>query len=279
MEKTILQYFCGSCNNVLREVNQDSYKVNAIEPCPYCGTLLSETLKRRILNHTRQSHKTVFQKASSMPKLTLDIQELDSILHFLSPNQKICIKGVHTQKLVERICVRAQLPPRYGGLDSKVLLVDGANSSDIYQCVDFAQQYSLDAKKILNGIISSRMFTAYQLASLVTENLQDAIRHYGVRVVIITNLLHFFTNDPYQDPDEMHKIIKQIISEIQKIKDCLVIVTLQFDTQYDYLFSKLFSKTIKIESICGALNVNITENQSSKSVFLDAKKLETIPNH
>ncbi|MGI9565548.1 MAG: hypothetical protein ACR2LL_00860 [Nitrosopumilus sp.] len=98
----------------------------------------------------------VFNKASHLPKLTLDIPKLDEQLHFLTLNNKVCLSGIHTQKLIECLCVCAQLPNRYGGLDSKVLLVDGANHSDLYQCVDFVQQYRLDANKILSRIISSR---------------------------------------------------------------------------------------------------------------------------
>ncbi len=69
---------------------------------------------------------------------------------------KICVSGIHTQKIIERICVRAQLPHRYGGLDTNVLLIDGANSSDLYQCVDFAQQYGLDVNKIQNKLVFGR---------------------------------------------------------------------------------------------------------------------------
>ena len=112
--------------------------------------------KHSITSQIHHKPKPLFQKASQIPKLTLDIPKLDSVLHFLTLGQKICISGIHVQKILEKICVRAQLPHRYGGLDSRVLLVDGANSSDLYQCVNFAQQYGLDVYKILDGIISSK---------------------------------------------------------------------------------------------------------------------------
>ncbi|MGI0008517.1 MAG: hypothetical protein ACRD92_02745, partial [Nitrosopumilaceae archaeon] len=220
MAKSILQYYCGNCDNILKEV-QDNLSLDIIEPCPFCGTLLSETLQRRTLNQKPKILYPVFQRASRLPKLTLDIPKLDSILHFLTPDQKICIAGTQAQKLIERLCVRAQLTNRYGGLATKVLLIDGANSSDIYQCVDFAQQYGLDVKKVLNGIISSRTFTIYQLANLITFELEKAIRYHDVKLVVITNLLHY-TNDPYLDTREAEQIINEMITSLEKIKNCLV---------------------------------------------------------
>ena len=118
MARSILQYYCGNCDGALKEI-EDDLSPYIIEPCPYCGTLLSETLQRRPVNQKPKTLYPVFQKASHLPKLTLDIAELDSILHFLTLDQKICIAGTLTQKLVERLCVRAQLPRQYGGLGTK----------------------------------------------------------------------------------------------------------------------------------------------------------------
>ena len=275
MAKSILQYYCGNCDGILKEV-EDNPSLSIIEPCPYCGTLLSETLQRRPLNQRTKTLYPVFQKASNLPKLTLDIAKLDSILHFLTLNQKICIVGTHTQKLVERLCVRAQLPRQYGGLGTKVLLVDGANSSDLYQCVDFAQQYGLDVKKVLKGIISSRTFTVYQLADLITFELENAIKHFDVKLVVITNLLHYLTNDPYLDTREMERILGQIIKSLKKIKDCLVIVSLGFPTKFDDLIQKLFSITIKIESCNNALSFDVNTESRHSLVTLQKDELEKI---
>ncbi len=279
MNKTLLQYYCGHCNAVLKELDSEINLVHSMEPCPFCGTLLSDSLQQRKMPYEFYSPRIVFQKASQLPKLTFDIDKIDSILHFLTPNQKICLMGIHTQKLVERLCVRAQLPCRYGGLDSKVLLIDGANSSDLYQCVDFAQQYGLDVKKILNGIISCRTFTVYQLANLIVNELHHAIKQYDVKIVIITHLLHFFTNDPYLNIHEMQQILKTVVQTLKKIENCLVIVSLGLPTQFDDMLLQLFSKTIKITQSYNTLSVHIDDLKKNHSVFLDEDMLETIPQH
>lgn len=239
---------------------------------------MSTTLQTRFATHAQSKPKIVFQKASEIPKLTLDILQIDSVLQFLTLGQKLSISGIHTQKVIERVCVRAQLPHRYGGLDSKVLLVDGANSSDLYQCADFAQQYGLDANKILDGIISSRAFTIYQLADTIINELPKAIAQYDTKVIIITNLLHYFTDDNvYLDTDEAKSILKEIIKTLSNIKDCLVIVSFGGHTCYDYLFSKLFSRTIRIENNNGGLYAHVDDNHKKTSLHLKHGELDTIP--
>lgn len=279
MNKTLLQYYCSHCNNALKELDSEIHLVHSIEPCPFCGTLLSDSLQQRKMQYKPNSPTIVFQKASQLPKITFDIDKIDSILQFLTPDQKICIAGIHTQKLVERLCVRAQLPCRYGGLDSKVLLIDGANSSDLYQCVDFAQQYGLDVKKILSGIISCRTFTVYQLANIIVNELHNAIRQYGTKIVIITHLLHFFTNDPYLNQHEMQQVLRTVVQSLKKIKDCLVVVSLGMPTGLDGMLLQLFSKTITIKQRYNALSVHIDDLGKTQSILLNNNTLETIPQH
>ena len=251
-----------------------------MEPCPFCGMTLSTTLQTRSNIKTQQKPKIVFQKASTIPKLVLDIPKMDSVLQFLTLGQKISISGYGVQKIVERICVRAQMPHRYGGLATDVLLIDGANSSDLYQCVDFAQQYGLDANKILNGIIFSRAFTTYQLANTIIKELPHVIRQHNIKVVVITNLLNYFTNDPYLDVNEVKSIIREIVKTLESINDCLIIVSLEKETQYDNLFSKLFSRSIYIQNDNSDLSVCVYDNGNKKNqLLLKQEELEIIPQH
>ena len=279
MSKTSLQYYCNNCQNILKEADFEMDFSSSAESCPFCGTILSGALQKRILNPIAKNLSTVFRKASSLPKLTLDISKLDDSLHFLTLNDKVCISGIHTQKLIERLCVRTQMSSRYGGLNSKVLLVDGANNSDLYLCVDFAQQYGLNVNKILDGIVSSRTFTAYQLANTIINNLPHAVKQYDVKVVVITNLLNYFTNDPYLDAHEMKMILKEIVKTLNRIENCLVVVSLGFPTQYDSLFSKLFSRTISIKNSHDALSIHIDDDGKKQSLLLKLDELETIPQH
>lgn len=279
MNKTLLQYYCGNCNNILKEIHHDVGLVRSVEPCPFCGALLSDSLQQRKTHAIPRRPSIVFQKASQIPRLTFDIDELDSALHFLTLNQKICLSGIHTQKLVERLCVRAQLPCRYGGLDSNVLLIDGANSSDLYRCVDFAQQYGLNAKKILTGIVTCRTFTVYQLANLIVNELSDAIKRYNAKIVMITHLLHFFTNDPYLNADEMQQVLRSVVQSLKKIQNCMVVVSLGLPTMFDGMLLQLFSRTMTIKQSYNALSVHINDQGKTQSVLIDEQVLDMVPQH
>lgn len=241
--------------------------------------MLSTTLQKRSIIQTQHMPKTVFQKASKIPKLTLDIPELDSILQFLTLGQKVCILGIHTQKILERMCIRAQLPHRYGGLDTNVLLIDGSNSSDLYLCIDFAQQYGIDIRNALGRIITSRAFTVYQLANLITNELQNAIKQYNSKIVIISNLLYFFTNDPYLNIKEMKTILRQVIRSLEKIQDCLVIISLGFPTQYDEIVLDIFSRKIQINASYNALSININDNGQCETILIKKEELEISHTH
>ena len=275
MNQTSVHY----CNNCKNTVNQLDFDVYLIESCPFCGTILSDPTQKSSLSLFANHSTVIFKKASSLPKLTFDIAKLDKTLHFLTPNNKVCISGIHTQNLIERICVRAQLPHRYGGLDSNVLLIDGANSSDLYMCVNFARQYGLVPYKILERIISSRAFTAYQLADTIINKVPLAIKQHNPKILIITNLLHYFTTDLNSDITEMKSILKEIVKSLSKIQNCMVVISLGFATQYDYLLSKLFSRTINIEQSYNTLSVQINDNGKKNSLLLKQDELDTIPQH
>jgi len=208
--------------------------------------------------------------------MTFGISSLDTCLNFLSTYDKICITGIKTQNIIERLCVRAQMPHRYGGIETKVLLIDGANTTDLYQCVDYAQQYGLDVRKILHGIISSRTFTVYQIANIIIHELENAISHYKVKIVIITSLLHFFTKGMFLDSNEMLQILKQVIKTLRKINDCLIVITTESPTQFDNMLYSICTKTIKIEQEHDALSLKINNNGKKEFVFLKKDEIETI---
>ena len=196
-----------------------------------------------------------------VPRLTVDIKKIDSILCFLSIGQKVVVVGYNSQKLIERLAVRAQLPHRYGGLDSNVVLVDGGNSSDPYLCINFARQYGLNVKDALSKIISSRAFTVYQLANLIIHELPDIIKKYNAKLVVISDLLAMFTNDPYLDKRDVELILDSILQSISKLRECLVVVSISKLTRYDKVI-KSFDRIIQLSNSDDIITVQIDDKSS-----------------
>jgi hypothetical protein len=207
-----------------------------------------------------------------MPKLCFDIEKLDSVLHFLRPGQIIGISGKKSQHLIERLCVRAQMPRRFGGLDSSVILVDGNNRSDIYLFIEFARQYGLRVDDALSKIISSRAFTIHQLASLVIDILHGMIRQHDTQIIVIPDILGMFANDLYLDPYEAKIIVKEIASAISKLEDVLVVVSMCQESSFDGIIAKVCDEIVTISDQWNRLGVTIGD----KKITLQEEDLLTV---
>jgi hypothetical protein len=143
------------------------------EECAKCGSLLSESLKRKPVSHQRDNSNSktaaCTQRFHTGSRLNFDIKKIDSVLTF-GIGECISLIGNYSKILIERLCIRALLSERHGGFGSPyVIIIDAGNSSDIYSSVNLARQYGLDLKDMLKRIVVSRPFTIYQLANLVTD--------------------------------------------------------------------------------------------------------------
>ena len=263
------------------------------EQCPKCGSLLANSLLKRrrqckeIQNSNIYYNNTIAeqrqQQEQSQPlsliskfhtaydrldvnnRLTLDIKSVDLSLIYFTTGESVCIMGKpqFTNLLLSRLCIRALMPKRYiGCLDSgHVIFIDaGGYNSDPYQCVNFARQYGLDIKKVLQSIIVCRAFTIYQLANLIIYELPKVIRQFdNVKLIIIADLLGMFVKDPQIEIKEGEFIIEEIITSIRRqssLSDRLFIVSLNVQgndnnnshkfANYYKCITRRFSKCIKI---------------------------------
>jgi Rad51 protein len=232
----LLKYFCSKCGTLLKEIkeagNINVKLCNLDEECPKCGSLLVRTLKREWkLNEELQSQQVSNDSLSLLPKfqtayeqisdrLTFDIEKIDSILS-LTAGEGLCIIGekCYTHTLIARLCVRALMSKRQGGFDCQnILFVDSGNSVDVYQYMNFARQYGLDTKKVLQSIIASRSFNLYQLANTIMYKLPKVIQQYNPKIIVISDLLDMFLRDPQILIEEAEYIIKEIINSIKRRK-------------------------------------------------------------
>ena len=239
----MLQYFCPNCNTLLKETyestidNRRLLLANSAEECPTCGCSLSKTLKRELKSKSEQKQQNSIQQQSNsslMPKFQTAYEEIDSRLTFdikkidesinLMTGECVCIIGErkYTKIALARLCVRALLSKKHGGIDSpNVIVIDAGNSLDVYQHVDFARQYGLDIKKkVLQNIIISRVFTIYQLANIIINELPKVIQQYDhTKLIVIYDLLDMFLRDPQLEVEEGRCIIKEIIISLKQRRE------------------------------------------------------------
>ena len=269
-----LQYLCGLCNTVLKEsecLDIDPRRIT--EPCPSCGHSLSSTLT--INRPHKDVEPTVFHVATTVKVLTFDIKQLDSFYSGIRTGEILCIIGHPAITLVTRLCVRALLPRRQGGLQSQVLFIDAGNTSDLYQCVNFARQYGMDLTKVLDGIIVSRAFTVHQLASLIIMELPDAMKRFGAGLVVISGLLKMFLEDPQVDRKEARRLLGEMMIAIKRIAhDALVVISTEETGGYEDIFNQFKNRL----ELCGNATLVISANSKyrSKKFSLPEKMLKVV---
>jgi phage gp36-like protein len=143
---------------------------------------------------------------------SLNMPGVDDIFPGLVPGDFAVLYGSRSVvSLTSLLCVRAQLPVQLGGLASNVIFIDGGNTFRLYNIARFAQLHHLNPREALERIFISRAFTAYQLTSLVMEKLEEAIKVYDAKLVVISDVAEFFLDSDVA-AEEAQSIYRQLVA-------------------------------------------------------------------
>lgn len=213
--------------------------------CPSCSISLEGSVECKLETHQgggaaetpapskAELRPVIFQRASSFMRFSLDLLPLDRLLQPLEPGNLVMLRGQGASVIAELLAFRAQLPRERGGLDSRTLFIDGGNCSDPYLLASFAKRYQLDTRKALRRVTSCRVFTAYQLASLLSNGVAEMAETYGSKLVIMADLLGTF-NEPESNQNEVNRLLDAIHFGIAEAKGKLVVIaTLGSPNRYD----------------------------------------------
>ena len=193
----------------------------------------------------------ILEPVPSQLQLSLNIENIDSLFPgFMFGDFAVLHGSSAVQSLLTSLCVRAQLPYQLGGLESNVLLVDGGNSFRLYDVSALAQTCELDPKEVLDRIFVSRAFTAYQLTSLVLDQLQISIEKYDSKLVILPNLAQLYLDNDVAKK-EAQEVFLQLTSYLANFaKKNRVILVATHRPRFWSKRSKFFE-----EVLCGRANV------------------------
>jgi hypothetical protein len=125
------------------------------------------------------------------------------------------------------LCVRAQLPPQLGGLGTEVVFVDGGNTFRLYKVSRFAQIHQLNPRSVLERIHIARAFTAYQMASLIMDKMESAVRQLHAKLVVVSDLAGLFMDKDIPD-EEARRIFSHVtayLSAFAKESDSALVAT------------------------------------------------------
>ena len=271
-----IQFFCSKCNTPIKETAyMDGPSMS--KDCPACGSLLSETMRAAAKKLPSPAVRLPLQTAYEINAiLTVGMKDIDSFLA-LRLGDRLCIIGNNANLFVARLCVHALMPVRRGGIGvQSIVFIDAGNNSDIYQCVNFARQLGLEVQKILKGMVVSRAFTIYQLAGVITRELPQAIRRFNSKLVVISDLLKMFTEDPQISKAEAGYLIDAIVASLNNMTDVLMILSIQDESPYNIQILKAFGKRIKVAKKDDKLCITLCNHHRSMQTSVLEKELRII---
>jgi len=155
--------------------------------------------------------KVIVKPTTAQPLFSLNMPGADELFPGFAHGEFAVLYGSPSViSLTSLLCVRAQLPVQLGGLGGNVVFIDGGNTFRLYNISRLAQLHQLNPTETLKHIFISRAFTAYQLTSLIMEKLEETVKAYSAKLVIVSDIAGFFLdNDVPQE--EAQRIYSQIV--------------------------------------------------------------------
>jgi Rad51 protein len=150
--------------------------------------------------------------AMAQPLFSLNMPGVDDLFPGFAPGDFAVLYGSPSViSLTSLLCIRAQVPTQLGGLGSNVVFIDGGNTFRLYKIARLAQLHQLGPQEVLERIFISRAFTAYQLTSLILDKLEETVKKYDAKLVVISDIAGFFLDNDVAH-EEAQRIYSQIVS-------------------------------------------------------------------
>ena len=180
----------------------------------------------------------------AQPLFSLSMPGVDELFPGFAPGDFAVLHGSPSViSMTSLLCVRAQLPTQLGGLGSNVIFIDGGNTFRLYKISRLAQIHQLNPREVLEHIFISRAFTAYQLTSLIFDKLEETVKKYDAKLVVISDIAGFFLDNDVPH-EEAERVYSQIVSYLQSFakKHQIVVVATYLpyaDSQRNELLQQL----------------------------------------
>ncbi|MCL2135463.1 MAG: hypothetical protein FWH37_07940 [Candidatus Bathyarchaeota archaeon] len=205
--------------------------------------------------------------------LTLNIPEIDQLFPSFKLGDFAVFYGSSKliTSLTTRICIRAQIPKQQGGLASNVNFIDAGNTFRQHKITQTAQQHGLDPRKTLKNIHITQTYTAYQLTSLITEKLEETIKKFNTKIIIISDIAKPFLDEniPEEEAQKVYSQILNYLSSFAKKHQIILITT--------YITQNNTQRNMKLKEITlTKTNINISFN---KTLYTSEIELEKHPTY
>lgn len=194
--------------------------------------------------------------------LALGIPKLDeAFLGFQSGEFTVLVGRPLSTMLSFLLSVRCQLPFKKGGLNSRVVYIDGGNNFDPYAVSAIAQEYGLEPRSVLEKILVSRAFTAHQLTALVFEKLEEALKRHRAKLVVISDITGLFLDcdvPKIEGRDIFLEMTKHLLDLASRRRDVVIV---------SYFPRPYFSRNLFLETVLLAKASTVIRLKESKGGF------------
>ncbi|MFQ5838801.1 MAG: hypothetical protein ACE5HJ_08495 [Thermoplasmata archaeon] len=167
--------------------------------------------------------------------------------------------------LVFQLCVRHILD-----FDRDVVYVDGGNSINPYTIASIAKRYGKPRQDMLTRIRVARAFTAYQMAALLIESLEDEVRA-GPGLLVLSRLPDLFLDEDVEYQEAYHLLRRGLrkVRELVREEEIIGLVTNHGLSQLSRrrgvgnLLHQMADMVVRIRSIKGGLLISLPKEGRS----------------
>jgi hypothetical protein len=214
--------------------------------------------------------KTLFSQPQ--PVFPLSIAGVKDVFSGFALGDFVVLQGSSVLSLASLLCVKAQLPTQFGGLQISVIFIEGGNTFRLYQIAQLAQIHHLDPKKVLDKIFISRAFTAYHGTNLIMHQLKEAIKAYNSKLIIISDIAGFFLDTDISEVEAL-RIFSHVATFVSNFaRENQVIIIATYPQHADTSRNSLFHK-----QTCAKANVVLSINRTAYARKIALEKHPYLP--
>jgi len=184
---------------------------------------------KKINLSTHVIEKSDFQIAKEILKPDIvvlsGIKELDELMGGFKQGEITYIDGDSSliSKIPDQICVNT-----YKMFQSDTIYIDAGICADPYKIAQYARKMEINQREALERVHISRAFTVYQLATLIQDMLEQAIKRYKPQTLIIGRFKIFYL-DSDVDSKEAQTLLRTNLHKIRELTTKYNLITIFTD--------------------------------------------------
>jgi hypothetical protein len=162
-------------------------------------------------------------------------------------------------------------------MNCRAIYVDGGNTFNPYRVSAIAQKHHLEPRCVLEKILISRAFTSYQLTAVIFEKLEEAVKKYRPKLVIIADAMGLFLDKdlPVTEGRDVFMKMTKHLSNLAATRRIIIVVTCSRQHNPDrsiFLKSVLFGRAntvMRFRKSRGILQFAVERHPSLMSLVVD----------